>query len=133
MLATADRTRGGLMVSTADGTIEQVDGSYVLRFERVLRHSRQHVWDALTRPERLREWFGECEVELELVAGGRFDVRTTGPAELVNAIIAEAGAEALVQHNTVLRVEPPVTFEHTFGDPHSIVRWELHEEDHGCR
>ncbi len=53
------------------------------------------MWDAMTRPERLRKWFGSSEVELELVEGGRFDVRTSGPPDLVEAIIAEAGEEAL--------------------------------------
>jgi Activator of Hsp90 ATPase homolog 1-like protein len=38
-----------------------------------------------------------------------------------------------VQHNTVLRVEPPSVFEHTFGDPDSVVRWELTPDGDGCR
>jgi uncharacterized protein YndB with AHSA1/START domain len=116
---------------TDQGTVEQIHGRWVLRFERRLRHPREKVWDALTRPERMREWFGEGEIELDLVDGGKFHVRTTGPPELVEAIIAEAGEEALVQHNTVLRVEPPAVFEHTFGDPDSVVRWELAPDGDG--
>jgi uncharacterized protein YndB with AHSA1/START domain len=118
---------------SADGTVEEADGRYVLRFERRLRHPRERVWDALTRPERLREWFGDVEVDLELVEGGRYEVRTTGPPELVDAIVAEAGKEALVQHNTILRVEPPALLEHTFGAPDSVVRWELRPDGDGCR
>ena len=113
------------------GTVEKIHGQWVLRFERRLPHPREKVWDALTRPEQIREWFGEGDVELELVEGGRFEVRTTGPPELVEAVIREAGEAALVQHNAVLRVEPPSVFEHTFGDPDSIVRWELTPDGDG--
>ncbi|MGH8984227.1 MAG: SRPBCC family protein [Acidimicrobiia bacterium] len=116
-----------------DGTLEEIDGRYVLRFERRLGHPVERVWDALTRPERLAEWFGSDEIELDLVEGGRFDVRTTGPPELVEAIIREAGEEALMQHNTILRLERPLLFEHTFGDPDSIARWELQRDGDGCR
>jgi uncharacterized protein YndB with AHSA1/START domain len=116
-----------------DGTIEEVDGRYLLRFERRFRHPVEKVWDAITRPERIPEWWGEGEVELELVEGGKYDVRTTGPPELVEAVIAEAGEGGLTQHNTVLRVDPPVLFEHTFGAPDSIARWELQRDADGCR
>ncbi len=116
-----------------DGTVEEIDGRAVLRFERRLRHPREKVWEALTRPERLREWLGEVDVELELVEGGKFEIRTRGPAELVDAIVAEVGEEGLVQRNTVVRVEPPAVFEHTFGAPDSVVRWELQEDGEGCR
>lgn len=120
--------------ATADGTIEEVDGRYTLRFERRLRHPVEKVWDAITRPERIKEWFGEGDVELDLVEGGQMRVRTTGPPELVEAIIAEAGEEALVSHDTVRRVDPPFLFEHTFGsDPGSIARWELQRDGDGCR
>ncbi len=122
-------------IPITDGTIEQIDGRYVLRFERRLPHPRQKVWEAITRPERLREWLlNQGDIELDLVEGGKFVVRTTGPRELVDAIIAEAGEEALVQHHTVLHVEPPAVFEHTFGgSPDSVVRWELRDDGDACR
>ena len=60
--------------------------------------------------------------------------RTTGPPDLVEAIIREAGEEALVQQDTILRVEPPLLFERTFGgDPGSVARWELQHDADGCR
>jgi uncharacterized protein YndB with AHSA1/START domain len=119
-------------MAESDGMLEEVEGRYVLRFDRRLAHTVERVWTAITTPAGLRSWFGASEIELELVEGGRFEVRTTGPPELVEAVIREAGEEALVQHNTVLRVEPPFVFEHTFGDPGSIVRWELEPEGDGC-
>jgi uncharacterized protein YndB with AHSA1/START domain len=119
----------------ADGTIDETDGRYVLRFERYFHHPIERVWDALTRPERIRQWIGEAEVELDLVEGGKLKTRTTGPPELIEAIIAEHGDDVdLVAHDTILRVEAPVLFEHTFGgDPGSIARWELQREGDGCR
>jgi uncharacterized protein YndB with AHSA1/START domain len=113
------------------GTVEKILDRWVLRFERRFPHPREKVWDAITRPEQISEWFGEGEIDLELVEGGKFEMRTTGPPELVDAVIREAGEEALVQHNTVLRVDPPSVFEHTFGDPDSVVRWELTPERDG--
>jgi uncharacterized protein YndB with AHSA1/START domain len=116
----------------ADGTLEQIDGRAVIRFERRYPHPVERVWDAITRPEQLALWMGEGEVELELVEGGRFDVHTTGPSELVDAIVAEAGEESLVRRDTVLRVEPPFVLEHTFYGATSIVRWELRPDGDGC-
>lgn len=77
---------------------------------------------------------GEVAVDLDLVEGGQMNTRTTGPPELVDAIIAEAGEGPLVANDTVLRVERPVLFEHTFGgDPGSIARWELRRDGDGTR
>jgi uncharacterized protein YndB with AHSA1/START domain len=119
--------------SFKDGSIQEVDGRHALHFERRLAHPIERVWDALTRPEQLNQWFGEAEIELELVEGGTFNKRTTGPPELVEGIIEVGGEEALVSNDTVLRVEPPKLFEHTFGSVStSIVRWELEEDDGGC-
>ena len=119
---------------TISATGEEVDGRCVLRFERRFKHPVEKVWDAITKPERIKEWMGEVEVELDLVEGGQLNTRTTGPPELVDAIIAEAGEATLVARDTVLRVDPPVLFEHTFGgDPGSIARWELRRDGDGTR
>jgi uncharacterized protein YndB with AHSA1/START domain len=119
---------------TADGTLEEIDGRYVLRFERRFAQPVERVWDALTRPEELSKWFGASEIDLELVEGGRYVTRTTGPPELVDAIVREAGEDALHTRDTVLRVEPPRLLEHTFGgDPGSTARWELEPDGDGCR
>ena len=116
------------------GTVEQIDGRYVLRFERRYPHPVEQVWDAITRPERMRQWLGEAEIEVDLVEGGRLRTRTTGPPDLVEVIIKEAGEDALIANDTVLRVEPPSLLEHTFGgDPGSIARWELQRDADGTR
>ena len=122
-----------MMPDAADGTISREGERFVIRFERRFPSPIEEVWAALTRPERLTQWVGATEVELELVDGGKMVTRTTGPQELVDAIIAEAGPEALETRDTVLRVEPPRVFEHTFGGaPDSVVRWELEPVGGGC-
>jgi uncharacterized protein YndB with AHSA1/START domain len=120
-------------VAGLDGIRDVIDGRHVLRFERRFRHPVERVWQALTTPEQISQWLEAQEVDLELVEGGRFVTRTTGPPELVEAIIREAGEAALQSNDTVLRVEAPHVLEHTFGsDPNSIVRWELQSDGDGC-
>jgi uncharacterized protein YndB with AHSA1/START domain len=119
-----------------DGTVEQVDGRTVLHFERRFRHPIERVWDALTRPEELAKWVGEAEVTIDLREGGEMVSRTTGPPELIEAMVKEGGADPndLVSRDTILRVDPPRLFEHTFGGvPTSIARWELEPDGDGTR
>jgi uncharacterized protein YndB with AHSA1/START domain len=116
-----------------DGIREVIEGRHVLRFERRFRHTVERVWEALTQPEQISQWLAVQEVEIEVVEGGRFVARTTGPPELVETIIREAGEAALQSNDTVLRVEAPYVLEHTFGsDPTSVVRWELESDGDGC-
>ena len=119
------------MPDAQDGRAALENGRFVIRFERRFSRPMEEVWSALTMPERLQQWVGANKVELELVEGGRMVTRTTGPQELVDAIIAEGGS--LETRDTVLRVEPPWLLEHTFGGmPDSIVRWELEPAGDGC-
>ena len=123
-----------------EGTVEEAGDRLVLRFERRFSHPVERVWQALTDPEQVQRWVGASELELELVEGGRFYSRTSAP-ELVEAVlhehpeidapeIRERGFES---NDIVLRVEPRRVFEHTFGAPESVVRWELAEDGDGCR
>ena len=41
----------------ATGTYEQVNGSPVVRFERTFPYAAARVWDAITDPARLEQWF----------------------------------------------------------------------------
>jgi uncharacterized protein YndB with AHSA1/START domain len=127
-------TKQDRQVAALDGVREVMDGRHVLRFERRFRHPVERVWEALTTPEQISQWLEAQEVDLELVEGGRFVTRTTGPPELVEAITREAGEAALQSNDTVLRVEAPHVLEHTFGsNPTSVVRWELRSDGDGCR
>jgi uncharacterized protein YndB with AHSA1/START domain len=119
------------MPETQDGTLERTDDGYVIRFERRFDSPVNAVWQALTEPEQLKQWTGAGEIEIDLAAGGRFISRVTGPPDLVEAVLKEGGS--LETHDTVLRVEAPNLFEHTFnGSPASVVRWELSADGNGC-
>jgi uncharacterized protein YndB with AHSA1/START domain len=102
--------------ATTDGILERADGGSRIRFERILPHPPEAVWDALTRPERLEEWLGRAALQPE--RGGSFQLRWD-----------ETGA---VMHGTVTAVEEPSVFAYS-GDPHGDVRFELGAEDGGCR
>jgi uncharacterized protein YndB with AHSA1/START domain len=119
--------------ANADGTLEMVDGRPVLRFERHLRHPVARVWEAITTAKGLAQWWGDVEVEVDLVEGGKYHMRTVGPPDLVEAIIREGGEEHLVSENRVTKIDPPRVFEHTFGAEDSIARWELAPDGDGCR
>lgn len=41
-----------------DGTVEEVDGRYTIRFERRFKHPIEKVWEAITTPERIKERSG---------------------------------------------------------------------------
>ena len=42
------------------------------------------------------------------------------------------GEEEVEMTLTIVRVEPPMLFEHTHVDPGSLMRWELEPTDAGC-
>ena len=51
------------------GTLEQLDdGRWQLRFTRTLRHPPERVWEAITEPEHLAQWF-PTTIEGERAAG----------------------------------------------------------------
>jgi uncharacterized protein YndB with AHSA1/START domain len=104
-----------------DGVLDESDGVPVIRFERWFGHSIDDVWAAITQPEQLAQWWlpFDAEIVLELEAGGRFEMRSLSDPSMVLDL-------------RVLRVEPPVLFEHSHVDPGSVVRWELKPDGDGC-
>jgi uncharacterized protein YndB with AHSA1/START domain len=109
-----------MTINDPDGEIEQIDGELVLRFERHYSNSINDVWDAITNPERIAQWWlpFDADISVDLVAGGNYELR------------GKEGAPTLSW--TVLRVEPPRLFEHTHVDPEIIITWQLMEEEEGC-
>jgi uncharacterized protein YndB with AHSA1/START domain len=107
--------------SLYDGTMERTADGGVIRFERHLEYGIHDVWDAITNPARLADWWlpFDAEITVDLRAGGEMTFVGTGdePVELTC---------------TILRVEPPVLLEHTHVDPGSLMRWELEPVDDGC-
>jgi uncharacterized protein YndB with AHSA1/START domain len=104
-----------------DGTIEHVGDQVVLRFKRSYPNSVADVWDAITNPKRIAQWWlpFDADISLELVAGGDYVLRGKGE-----------GMPTLSWK--VLKVEAPRLFEHTHMDPGVIVTWRLSDDNVGC-
>jgi uncharacterized protein YndB with AHSA1/START domain len=110
-----------LSSSTYDGTMERTADGGIIRFERHLAYPIRDVWDAITNPERLADWWlpFEADITVDLREGGEM-------------VMAATGEEPVTITCTILRVEPPMLFEHTHADPGSYLRWELEPVDTGC-
>jgi uncharacterized protein YndB with AHSA1/START domain len=104
---------------TNDGTLQEIDGRQVLRYERRLAHPVERVWSALTEPAELVGWWGDADVEL--VEGGSFVMRWLNTDDQGNSSVMNA---------TITRLEPPRLLE-TNGDIHGTLRWELSPDGGG--
>lgn len=106
--------------SRYDGSIERTADGGVIRFERRFAYGVRDVWDAVTNPARLAEWWlpFEAEVTVDLREGGAM-------------VFAAVGGDPPTMTFTVLRVEAPLLLEHTHVDPGSYLRWELEAVDGG--
>jgi len=110
-----------LSSSAYDGTIERTADGGSIRFERHLAYPIREVWDAITNPERLAEWWlpFDADITVDLREGGEM-------------VMAARGDEPITITCTILRIEPPMLLEHTHVDPGSYLRWELESVDTGC-
>lgn len=105
-----------------DGVLERTaDSGGIIRFERHLAYDVRDVWDAITNPERLADWWlpFEADITVDLREGGEmvFIGRPDGVP---------------VMTCTILRLEPPLLLEHTHPAPGSSMRWELEAVETGC-
>lgn len=107
--------------NAADGTLLHRDGTYILRYERRLRHPLDRVWAAITEPAQIAEWLGEAD--LELVDGGAVELRW------LNAK-GDGDRYAAVARGRVSALDPPHLLE-LDTDVHGVLRWELREEAGG--
>jgi uncharacterized protein YndB with AHSA1/START domain len=100
--------------------IVTLDGDYAnLEFERMLFHTPDEVWDAITNPDQLAEWF---------LTEAKIDGREGGKIEFWS------GLSRLHVTGEILVWSPPRVFEHEWNiDPRpgfptgerSIIRWEI--------
>ena len=104
-----------------NGTMDRTPDGGVIRFERRLAYPIRDVWDAITEPARLAEWWlpFDADITVDLREGGEMVMVATGDQPMTIAC-------------TILRVEPPMLLEHTHPDPGSRMRWELEAVDGGC-
>ena len=110
-----------LSSSRYDGTVERTADGGVIRFERQLAYPIRDVWDAITNPARLADWWlpFEADITVDLREGGLMEMTATGD-------------EPMTITCTILRVEPPMLLEHTHVDAGSYMRWELESVESGC-
>ena len=102
-----------------DGTVQQVAGGSVVRFERHMPCTADEVWAALTEPKKLVEWLAAAEIEL--TAGGRIQLSFANTGDVMNG--------------KVMQVQPSSVLAYTWNSEdanESVVRWELTPEADGC-
>lgn len=102
--------------------LERTADGGVIRFERHLAYAVHDVWDAITSPERLADWWLPFDAEITV------DLREGG----LMTFVGNADGEPVRMTCTILRLEPPLLFEHTHPAPGSMMRWELEPSDAGC-
>ena len=105
-----------------DGVLERTADGGIIRFERHLAYDVREVWDAITRPERLADWWLPFDAEITV------DLREGGEMVFVGTSVDEP----ITMTCTILRLEAPLLFEHTHPVPGSRMRWELEAVGTGC-
>src|SRR3546814_20216630 len=95
-----------------DGVIEPTADGGVIRFERRLAYPVDEVWDAVTNPERLADWWlpFDADITVDLRVGGEL-------------VMAGRGDEAPTMSCTILRIEPQTMREYPHGAPGSYIHW----------
>jgi uncharacterized protein YndB with AHSA1/START domain len=101
--------------------VERTADGGVIRFERRLPYPIRDVWQAVTDPARLAQWWlpFDADITIDLREGGEM-------------VFVGRGDEAFTMTCTIRRLEPPMLLEHTHVDPGSWVRWELEPVGDGC-
>lgn len=99
-----------------NGTLHEVDGRNLLRFERRLAHPAEMVWSSITDPADLANWF-PASVDLELELGGTitFDFPE---------------GEAPTLQGEIVEYEPPFIIGYTWGE--DLLRFELQPRANDC-
>jgi uncharacterized protein YndB with AHSA1/START domain/ketosteroid isomerase-like protein len=104
------------------GPVERDGTRGVIRFERVLTHPVERVWEAITTPEGLAGWWlpFSATIEIDLVEGGEIAFSA-----------AELGETPMTCD--ILELDPPYRLVHSHFDRAITLTWELSAEGDGCR
>jgi uncharacterized protein YndB with AHSA1/START domain len=107
-------------VRTGSSSLKVEGDRATIVLRRFLRHPPSVVWDALTDPDQVREWF---------MTAARHEGRAGGTVDLVT------GPTHVHATGRILAWDPPRLYEyewnvapeedHQFGGERSVVRWEL--------
>jgi len=110
---------------TKYGNFYQSDGRYIIKFDRLLPHSVDTVWDTLTDPKKFSKWYPFATGEMDLKRGGKiaFD---DGEGTTYEGIIEELEAKQLFSFQEVddfieIQLKPieegcRFVFNHRFND-----------------
>ncbi len=106
--------------ASPDGTLERTPDGGLIRFERHLPYPVEAVWDAITNPDRLADWWlpFDADITIDLREGGEM-------------VFAATSGDPPPMTCTVLGVEPPVRFEHTHFVDGVTLRWDLEAAPEG--
>jgi uncharacterized protein YndB with AHSA1/START domain len=105
-----------MMSRHPDAILSDEHGRAMLRFERVLAHSPERVWQALTQREQLEAWH-PTPFDLQGRQGG-------------SIAYVEDERWPTMGSGEVIAYDPPSLLEHTWGD--DLLRWELRPHGDGC-
>jgi uncharacterized protein YndB with AHSA1/START domain len=100
-----------------NGTYLEIDGRPALRFERSLPHSPERVWQAITDPAEIRQWF-PAAVDYEQRVGAPMSFRFDDP-------------DAPPTDGEVTALDEPRLFAFDWGGEQ--LRFELEPAGDGCR
>jgi uncharacterized protein YndB with AHSA1/START domain len=104
------------------GTYETIDQRPALRFERRIHHPVQAVWEAITEPAELGQWF-PCEVEVDLRVGGpmKFTFPEMSLPDAASTLLGE-----------VTELDPPTRFAFMWGEDHLHFALEPADDGASC-
>ena len=106
-------------MSDGKGTLGQKAGRHSLRFERLLSHSPERVWRAITEDDELSAWFPARIAGLrERGAALRF-ILPPEPGQ----VPADSAEEGLTMTGEMLVFDPPSILEYKWDV--DVLRWEL--------
>lgn len=111
------------MTTQQYGTIERAPAGGTIRFERQLAYPVEEVWDAITEPARLADWWPPFAVDITV------DLRVGGSI----TFDWPDGDGVQTLEFTILRLEAPTLLEHSHTSPGSWQRFELEPTADGTR
>ena len=111
-----------MTIATAHGTVERQGAEGTIRFERLLGHPVDRVWEAITTSDGLAAWWlpFPAEIDIDLAVGG-----------LISFASSEFGDEPMTCE--ILELDPPKRLVHSHFDRAVTLTWELLAEGDACR
>lgn len=104
------------MASSRFGLLSKEHDGYKVVFDRVLPHNALAVWNAISDPQKMKQWF--MEVEMDFRIGGKIVFRFGDP-------------DNSESYGHITKIEPLRLFEYVWENtegPDELAMWELFPE-----